>query len=118
MTDQEIFTKVATHLLTQNKQSLSESLQSCRYRGMGGTMCAVGCLITDDAYDREIEGYRSSSGVVIMALEESGIDGRAAMDLLHDLQFVHDRTPVANWQRELLRVAEKHDLEMPDARYS
>ncbi len=44
MTKQEIFDKVATHLLTQNEKALN-SVGGCVYRTDKGLKCAVGCLI-------------------------------------------------------------------------
>ena len=61
MNQQEIFDKVATHLIAQGKQSLGywDGLEgsdlTCSYRGADGTMCAAGCLIPDDEYDDEFE---------------------------------------------------------------
>lgn len=62
MNQQEIFDKVATHLIAQGEQSLgywaakAGSGQGCAYRGVDGTMCAAGCLIPDDEYAPEFEG--------------------------------------------------------------
>lgn len=52
---QEIFNKVATHLLTQGKRSVASD-GSCMYRGPEGTKCAIGCLIEDDEYHPLLEG--------------------------------------------------------------
>ncbi len=52
---QAVFDKVVKHLLTQKRRS--EGKQGCAYRGKDGDMCAVGCLISDKAYDPEIEGH-------------------------------------------------------------
>ena len=52
---QAVFDKVVKHLLTQKRRS--ESKRGCAYRGEDGAMCAVGCLISDKAYDPEIEGH-------------------------------------------------------------
>ena len=60
MNQQEIFDKVATHLIAQGKQSLGARPvfigdAGCAYRGADGTMCAAGCLIPDDEYRPEFE---------------------------------------------------------------
>ena len=58
MTDQEIFDKVATHLLTQGKRAghlMDDGEFRCMYRGPEGTTCAIGCLIPDDLYSRNME---------------------------------------------------------------
>lgn len=103
-TRQEIFDKVARHLVTQGKRSMLSS-KDCAYRGCGGTSCAVGCLIDDEFYDERFEGM--SVGVANKfekrehpnhakrlhdALVNSGIDV-ADEDLvvfLRELQLVHD----------------------------
>lgn len=99
MNKQEIFDKVAAHLLKQKVAAVGEH-GSCRYRGMNGTSCAVGCLIPDEHYKEDMEGY--SVNVVIeqpaperatlfsSVLKASGID-EENFKLLLDLQFVHDR---------------------------
>lgn len=56
-TKKEIFSKVKTHLLTQNKTSENESGR-CLYRGPDKLKCAAGCLITDEQYDITMEGYK------------------------------------------------------------
>lgn len=51
MNHQEVFTKVATHLLKQGRRALfaeKNGFRSCAYRGDNGTKCAVGCLIKDE----------------------------------------------------------------------
>lgn len=53
---------IRDHLTKQRARSVAvESFlaigqQRCKYRGANGRMCAVGCLIPDDKYDREMEG--------------------------------------------------------------
>lgn len=48
MTNQEIFEKVAKHLLDQGRRSTLATPTgdegACAYRGTGGAKCAVGCL--------------------------------------------------------------------------
>ena len=72
-TREEIFDYVESHLKNQGQRSihLSGDLArfdgspaalrllvdaACAYRGEGGTMCAVGCLLADDEYDPGMEG--------------------------------------------------------------
>ena len=49
--------KMYDHLVKQGKKSVNvhEGI-GCAYRGRGGTMCAVGCLISDQAYSFKMEG--------------------------------------------------------------
>lgn len=46
---------MAAHLAKQRGQSKRPN-GICGYRGDGGGQCAVGCLIPDEIYDKEIEG--------------------------------------------------------------
>lgn len=46
---QEAFDKIVAALAAQGWQrSLSAMGSSCRYRGVGGRVCAIGALLTDD----------------------------------------------------------------------
>ncbi len=54
MTEQEIFDTVAIHLIKQGKQS-ADAFGNCLYRGPEGLKCAVGCLIPDEVYQRNME---------------------------------------------------------------
>lgn len=96
MNQQEIFDKVATHLITQGKQSLcywrqtewSQPDLGCAYRGDDGTMCAAGCLIPDDEYSRAFEGmpwnciWKEVPSFANASFEDH--------DLIGSLQGVHD----------------------------
>lgn len=55
---QEVFNTVYTKLRAQGKRSivLEGAHQRCRYRGEGGTRCAIGHLIPDELYSEELEG--------------------------------------------------------------
>lgn len=51
---QQVFDRVATHLLTQGEPAMQG--RDCRYRGPAGTSCAVGCLLAEEEYDPKLEG--------------------------------------------------------------
>src|SRR4051812_610560 len=102
MTDQEIFDKVATHLLTQNAKSLLlEPGQpiSCLYRGREGKKCAIGCLIPDELYTPYIEGKRifTLPMEIRKVLEEGATSTSSRIELLGELQDVHDAWNVVEW---------------------
>ena len=117
MTPQQIFDKVATHLFKQAKPA-SDGFQ-CVYRADDGCMCAIGVLIADEDYDKEMEGKAASN-----LYKVSGINPALAVFLTtHDrlvtnLQSVHDGGdgPTGGFKsaermRELLTsVAESHNL--------
>lgn len=127
MTDREIFERVRAHLLKQNARSGivvtdedGEDSTECRYRGPDGMMCAVGCLITDEAYDEAMESALvpgvengvwvslgpTSSVAAVSALNASGIPARySTMRLLYNLQSLHDSSPVVNWKSKLDEMA-------------
>lgn len=115
LTLQEIFDKVAKHLLTQNAQSIAEGI--CRYRDPEGRKCAVGCLIPDACYLPSIEGRTITEGQLSYAgplrrvLERSGIPtDKTTFSLLRSLQGVHDDHAPADWPHRLKIVAEDHGL--------
>jgi hypothetical protein len=99
VTPQEIFDTVARHLFTQGTQAFDADVARCQYRGPNGTKCAVGCLIPDEAYDPEMEGW------IAKALWQAFKDkpgfpqwAAAEVSLLVRLQGVHD-TAYA-WENE------------------
>ena len=100
---QTVFDKVVKHLLTQKRRSMGKKL--CAYRGKDGDMCAVGCLISDKAYDPEIEGFVVSLPLVQGKLAESGVPTHNKMiHLLTDLQYIHDRRPINLWKTALQKT--------------
>jgi hypothetical protein len=111
---QEIFDKVAKHLLGQGKRAINEETDECCYH-TGGLSCAVGCLITSDAYHTRLEGNTIKSSMVQKALAQSlGLEitdfGEVFIDLLRDLQRIHDDSELENWSRDLSAVAKKFNL--------
>jgi hypothetical protein len=118
---QPIFDKVATHLITQGKQSMLEEPQNgvtCTYRGVGGLACAVGCLINDEDYNPNWEG---KSVVWIMqeydwrpeSYENVPVEGSKLIGLLADLQNVHDCVlghGTEYWIEDLEKVADTYGL--------
>jgi len=91
MEAQEIFDKVATHLLKQGRRSTQpESGEMCAYRGADGTKCAVGVLIPDELYNDMMEG-RTIVG--LLDSEQYNLPEWMSKNegLLGSLQSVHDR---------------------------
>jgi hypothetical protein len=100
MNAQEIFDKVATHLIKQGKVSVGED-GFCAYRGNDGLMCAVGCLIPDDIYHVDMEGANADSllSYDLPSYFEENID------LLLRLQQNHDSCQYGEY--EILKRLEK-----------
>lgn len=105
-TKQQIFDIVVEHLRKQRETSLSEN-GSCAYRGTNGLKCAVGCLIPDKKYDKNIEGADVCCPIVYQRLPQ---DCRTHLGMLRDLQVVHDNRNVEGWEEEFVEIAAKHDL--------
>lgn len=86
----QISERIRDHLTQQKAQSL-DYRGGCAYRGENGTMCAVGCLITDKAYTKNIESISVNSVMVGDALLASGVAlVPGAKGLLSDWQRYHD----------------------------
>ena len=124
-TPQSIFNRVAEHLLTQNAQSLTDTVtdegqveKGCAYRGSNGLKCAVGCLIADEHYSPELEGDNITSPPVCEAVRES-IDPHHKMTqaewaeiqyLLDRLQLRHDNSDPSEWSSDLDVIAAQFNL--------
>lgn len=111
LTAQQIFDKVATHLLTQKQKSRSENGDSCFYRGVDNTMCAVGCLIPDELYSKTME-YRTVNNTNFrkLRLDKAGIDIKH-VTLLTRLQEIHDSQDVSSWKVDLQKLASNNNLD-------
>lgn len=125
---QQIFDRVATHLLRQGVQSRAPSREAgyvCMYRGDNGTSCAVGCLIKDEGYNPQMEGVvvvdltylhpvypRDKVDLLANALRASGVntEDSSSLTLLKNLQGIHDRTLPNEWVHELRRLAKELQL--------
>lgn len=120
MDKQQVFDKVAKHLLTQNAKSMAPydgGYTDCAYRGRGGLMCAVGCLIADEHYSSDLEGAIASAGSVRAAVERSGITDHEALLMLSGLQRIHDDYDPFEWAGKLRAFAKAAGLEYKEAEY-
>ena len=126
LSKQEIFNKVRDHLLVQDGPSVGPKGQ-CMYRGVDGSMCAVGCLLKDDPIIEEMEGKTITEIFYPWFRRfflENGIDleDKDTLYFLEDLQGAHDDAAILSvreglpWhpivQDNLAKVATAHDLEM------
>ena len=114
MNHQEIFEKVKAHLLSQNAKSLTED-GMCAYRGVGGLKCAVGCLISDDVYQPEMENHNVYYPEVEDALRDSGVkfnvERHESLNFFRELQAIHDGYPCSEWAKELETLRAKWGLQ-------
>ena len=114
MKKQEIFDKVATHLLKQGARSevVFHGIGIlCRYRGAEGRTCAMGCLISDELYVKEMERM-SVSQLMSEFPEIKKLLGTHNLKLLGDLQFIHDIRNVSDWRAELEVLGRERHLSL------
>jgi hypothetical protein len=109
MTDQEIFDRVVAHFIKQGHRSVTVdqhapggAVPDCMYRAPNGDMCAIGCLIKDEAYTPELETMPAFAESVHHALEASGITVEGRAKLFDQLQYAHDYSDDAEGLRERL----------------
>lgn len=114
MNAQEVFDQVVSHLRKQNAKSRGfiDDEGTCLYRATNGFSCAVGCLIKDEEYSSDMEGYDLKalykSGLLPASFKERY--GQEPSRLLLDLQGVHDNMHIGNWELGFQNVAAKHGL--------
>ena len=111
ISNQALFNRIAKHLLTQ--QECSYDAYTCLYRGPNGLKCAVGALIDDEHYSPDLENDSPLDAEVRKALEDS-LHARLTTDnvqLLLELQDIHDHADVENWSDQLAMKAEEYKLE-------
>lgn len=111
LTNQSAFDLAATHLLRQDRKSmtLSDKIQICAYRGTNNTSCAIGALIPDEAYNPKYEGHGITHNMQNYPEFAALFDG-VDRNLLSALQVVHDYQQPNDWRSELEQVARRFAL--------
>lgn len=134
LTAQEIFTYVLLFLRKQGVASITSDEATCAYRGENGSMCAVGCLISDDEYTPYFEGNTINALLDYGDLTSATASrlGPHAL-LLAELQQAHDNympwvdrpvLPLAKhfepgtWEQKMKQLAEEHNLEYTELEMS
>jgi hypothetical protein len=139
LTDQQIYDKIATHLLTQNRKAMVKGFngqEMCKYRTPEGLKCAIGCLIADEDYNVKLEhagtvktvflpydGGQLLGPVEMIEAQNNlrrlifkGLDCRddyipdVTRRLLDELQSVHDHSQPKDWNRNLTNLAVIYNL--------
>ena len=105
---QDVFDTVTSFLRAQGVQAKDPISRICRYRTTTGLKCAVGCLIPDANYTLDMEGCHCSEAFVFNALEDLGLS--LHLELLEDLQEVHDNVKPLEWEQVWRTIAEKRKL--------
>lgn len=108
---QEIFNTIwEKFVVNKAPRAYIESL-GCRYRTADGSKCFVGCLISDEEYDGEME--TKTIGDIFEDLNPKWLP----VDLvpfLRELQAIHDSISMFNSLKENLRkFAQDHCLTVP-----
>jgi hypothetical protein len=87
---QKAYETIRAHLIKQGRPALDRRTGSCFYRHKG-LKCAVGCLISDDAYDEFLEDATPLNVSVQQALRASGWDLTiGGFSMLREMQVSHD----------------------------
>lgn len=114
MTDQEAFDHVVAHLRKQNEQARADPpMNNCRYRDEHGRSCAVGCLLTDEEYEKYGKHWEGHTLSYIPRTVLPEKLRTVTFSLLSALQAVHDNCPVTLWEEELRNVAKRFSLVFP-----
>ncbi|AYB50371.1 hypothetical protein V4C85_10635 [Ralstonia solanacearum] len=115
---EDLFERVRAHLLAQQCRS-EDADGEPRYRGLGNRRCGIGLLIDDAYYRTDIERLGVSllrvpgNDPLSCALRQSGIDvdDDRVVELLIDLQDIHDLQAIECWPAALEAV--RHRLPLP-----
>lgn len=115
-TAQEVFEQIVTHCLTQGERSEllvpdgfdgnhnQRYTHYCQYRGDKGNKCAAGCLMSDKEYRKNWE----QKGWCELVMD--GDVPSNHMELIAELQYVHDRTKACDWLEAFIQVANRFGL--------
>ena len=88
-TKQETFDYIVSNLIQQGAPSstrCSLGMINCLYRHPAGLRCAAGWCITDERYDKSMEGRSVDDVFVLSAVKDAGWD----FDVVCSMQALHD----------------------------
>ena len=111
MKKQKVFKQVAKHLLAQDERCeivIDKGVNGCFYRHPEAALkCAIGCLITDKFYHKDLERKDVHDTSVIEALKSSLNQPITSSDcsLLYSLQYIHDYKEEGEWEKELDKLS-------------
>jgi hypothetical protein len=133
MTEQEVYDTIMAHLRRQGSRSMLSEAQvnnpsfpsfysdpesTCAYRSPDGKKCAAGVMITDEEYSSRMEGI-NIAGVLGREDCPASLKERITphFNLISDLQFIHDKVDVVDWEYEFRKLATRYHLNYipPDA---
>ncbi len=99
MNHQQVFDKVARHLLTQGEKAVDRH-GNCQYLADNGLKCAIGALFP--------EGGRSLFH--IKTIRFLNLQTNADFMLLREFKEIHDDMDCSKWHQALKEVAKSHNL--------
>ena len=104
---QQIFNIVVKHLRKQGKPALNtpDHLPRCLYRSPDGLKCAAGCLIPDDKYTPSLEGRLNETHYKIIGENLGFTLTETEINLIRDLQNIHDNVAVHSWESGFKNIA-------------
>jgi len=94
-TEREVFEYVRWHLLKQGERASARDL--CVLRDPYGLTCALGCLIPEDEYRKEMEGNSN----VDLFVDRYRPAWKRHEGLLTRLQRIHDDRHPSDWEARL-----------------
>jgi len=121
-TAQQLFEISVNHLRQQKQKSfvalfsneLGVTQYDCRYISPDGHHCAIGILIPDTEYKKEMEGKLVSDLINdnFLSVERSA-EFYKHKRLLNALQDIHDRKPISEWEKQWRMLAADLHLKYP-----
>lgn len=113
LTNQSAFTIAAKGMLAQGQMSSDNETGCCKYRGVRKgqkTCCGIGFLVTDELgaqMDLGVLKNGEETGILsVIDIEEvNEVLGHLDINLLCDIQQVHDLTLVECWEASLKKLA-------------
>jgi hypothetical protein len=116
LTYQQIFDRAWTHIVAQGKRAVNDE-GSCLYRGENGLRCAIGALITDEAYTKDIENL-TVLNIPKEVLRQSNLPTSiGGCRFLAEIQGCHDYPIdggfIDEFKKRMREVAAEYNLRCP-----
>ena len=104
---QSVFDQIATHMMTQYTKSMAANHIECMFQTKNHLICVARCLISDDEYTNEMNGFTWDE---LISIDLVPI---AHWELIEDMQSIHDLYYVVDWPGEMRKIAK--DLGLRDS---
>ncbi|WP_395066127.1 hypothetical protein [Paraburkholderia silvatlantica] len=111
---QDVFDVIAWQLLRQNARATAFDGVKCMYRAPDGKRCAIGWIMPDEVYHKTIE-FMGVRDIAQQMINTNYADAFARflyrhMDLLRDLQEMHDARMPCDWPVAMRVIAQRYHL--------